>query len=135
MSGYFNERTRSDAAMYVIPSGELPAVELTTGITAEVLLGERMNVNVVTLAPGAVAPEHTHDEEQMGYIVTGSCDFFDGSQSHRLEPGDTYHAPPGAPHGARAHEDGCVIIDAFSPPRAGLDELLAKAAGRPPGKD
>lgn len=127
MSDYFSEKPLVQG-LRVVRGEDLPIVVLTTGITAAALLGERLNINVVTLEPGAVAPVHTHDEEQMGYVVSGSCDFSDGSQEVRLGAGDTYHAPPGASHGARAHEAGCVIIDVFSPPRAGLRELLATDA-------
>jgi quercetin dioxygenase-like cupin family protein len=127
MSDYFSKEEASSTQMRIVFKDDLPEVTLTTGITATPLIGERLNINVVTLAPGAVAPAHAHDEEQMGYVVRGSCDFFDDERTERLGPGDTYHAPPGATHGARAHDDGCVIIDVFSPPRAGLKELLDQA--------
>jgi quercetin dioxygenase-like cupin family protein len=127
MSDYFSEGPAGTETMRVVPAGRLPEVTLTAGIRAAVLLGERVNINVVTLEANAEAKAHTHDEEQMGYVVSGSCDFFDGSRSMRMQPGDAYHAPPGAPHGARAHERGCVIIDVFSPPRAGLREMIADA--------
>src|SRR6266508_6044419 len=127
MGEYFSKEAATSTAMRIILKGTHPQVTLTDGITAEPLMGERLNINIVTLAPGAVAPAHTHDEEQMGYVVSGSCDFFDDEHSERLGPGDTYHAPPGATHGARAHDEGCLIIDVFSPPRAGLKELLGQA--------
>ncbi len=127
MGEYFSKEAATSTAMRIIFKGKHPQVTLTDGITAEPLMGERLNINIVTLAPGAVAPAHAHDEEQMGYVVSGSCDFFDDEQSERLGPGDTYHAPPGATHGARAHDEGCLIIDVFSPPRAGLKELLGRA--------
>jgi len=129
MARYFNSEAQGRSSTRVVRPAELPTVELTTGITAAVLLGDRLNINVVTLEPGAVAPVHVHDEEQMGYVVAGSCDFSDGSRSWRLEPGDTYHAPSGAAHGAIAHGDGCLIIDVFCPPRAGIAELLAPPEG------
>jgi quercetin dioxygenase-like cupin family protein len=124
MSEYFSQEAATSNAMRIVFKGKHPQVTLTDGITAAPLMGERLNINIVTLAPGAVAPAHAHDEEQMGYVVSGSCDFFDDERSERLGPGDTYHAPPGATHGARAHDGGCLIIDVFSPPRAGLRELL-----------
>ena len=127
MSDYFSKEEASSMQMRIVFKDDLPEVTLTTGITATPLIGERLNINVVTLAPGAVAPAHAHDEEQMGYVVSGSCDFFDDERTERLGPGDTYHAPPGATHGATAHENGCLIIDVFSPPRAGLKELLDQA--------
>jgi len=127
MSAYFSTDTPATDSLHIVPGDDLPTVTLGPGITADVLLGVALNISVVTLAPGAEAPVHTHAEEQMGYIVRGSCEFFDGTQSARLEPGDTYHAPSGAPHGARAYEDGCLIIDVFSPPRSGIRELIEQA--------
>ena len=128
MGEYFRKDAATDIAMRLVRKGEHPRLTLTDGVFAEVLMGERLNINVVTIEPGAVAPAHAHDEEQMGYIVSGSCDFFDDERTERLGPGDTYHAPPGATHGARAHEQGCVIVDVFSPPRAGLKEMIEKNA-------
>lgn len=104
--------------------GELPSFALADGIDIRPLAGERLNINIVTLAPGAVAPVHTHDEEQIGYVVSGACDFSDGTRTRRLAAGDAYHAPPGVPHGATALDEGCVIIDAFAPPKAEVLRLL-----------
>ena len=128
MSNYFDSGTRSTERFRTLAASELPTVQLGEGITADVLLGERLNINVVTLGPNVLAPVHTHAEEQMGYVVRGSCDFIDAERTVRLEAGDTYHALPGAPHGARAHADGCLIIDVFSPPRSGLADMVARAA-------
>lgn len=105
---------------------DLRAFEVSPGVTIHPVLGERMNVNVVHLAPDAVADVHSHDEEQLGYVVRGDCEFTDGTRTHRLGPGDLYHAPAGTPHGARAFAEGCVIIDTFAPPRAGIRELLER---------
>lgn len=127
MSDYFNTDRASGAEMRVVRRGDHPQMTLIEGITAGPLLGERVNILVVTLEPNAEAPAHAHDEEQMGYIVSGSIDWFDETRTERLGPGDTYHAPPGAIHGARAHAEGCTLIDVFSPPRAGLKEMLQKS--------
>jgi quercetin dioxygenase-like cupin family protein len=127
MTEYFSTDTPATASLRILHGAELPIVELAPGITAAVLLGERLNINVVTLEPTVVAPVHTHPEEQMGYVARGSCDFTDGTETRRLEPGDTYHAPPGSPHGATARENGCVIIDVFAPPRAGLADMVSRA--------
>ncbi|MFN2614339.1 MAG: cupin domain-containing protein [Actinomycetota bacterium] len=103
---------------------EMPSFPLVERITFKPLLGARLNVNVVTLEGGAESPVHSHEEEQLGYIVKGACEFTDGSSTWVLEPGDCYHAEPHVPHGARALGEGCVIIDAFAPPRAGVADLL-----------
>jgi unsaturated pyranuronate lyase len=106
--------------------GDIPVLPLFDGITIKPILGEKLNIQEVALEPGAVAPVHTHDEEQLGYVVRGSCDFTDGERHYVLGPGDCYHAAPGVPHGARAMSEGCVIIDAFAPPREQVAKMLAE---------
>lgn len=123
---YFEEGEGRGADIRIVPSGDLPELSLVDGIRAKPVVGERMNIQEVTLDPLAVAPVHTHDEEQLGYVVSGACEFTDGKATWRLGPGDCYFAPSGAPHGATALEDGCVIVDAFTPPRA---QILAALAG------
>ncbi len=115
--------------MDVARNAELPVLPLVDGIVLRPVVGERLNIQEVTLDPGATAPVHTHDEEQLGYVVSGTIDFTDGERTWRLEHGDFYLAPPGAPHGATAHEAGCVIIDAFSPPREQVVRMLAERQG------
>jgi len=105
---------------------DLPAFPLFEGIAIRPVLGASLNIQEVSLEPGAVAPVHTHDEEQLGYVVHGRCHFTDGETHWELGPGDCYHAPPGAPHGATALAEGCVLIDAFSPPRAQVVEMMSE---------
>jgi len=118
--------TESASELRVERSDELPSLPLVDGITIKPLVGERLNIQEVILTPGAVAPVHTHAEEQLGYVVSGTCEFTDGETHWELGPGDAYHAPSGVPHGAKAMSEGCVIIDAFSPPREQVVRMLAE---------
>lgn len=125
MADYFESNAAQGAErLRVQRAQDLSRFPLVDGIAIRPVLGARLNINIVELDPGALAPVHTHDEEQLGYVVSGTCEFTDGTNTRVLAAGDTYHAPPNAPHGARALDDGCVIIDAFAPPRAGVRELL-----------
>jgi quercetin dioxygenase-like cupin family protein len=108
---------------------EIPSLPFLDGITIKPVIGAAVLVQEVILEPGSVAPVHTHDEEQLGYIVRGSCEFTDGETHWELGPGDCYHAPPGAPHGARGLSEGCVLIDVFAPPRATVIQMLADHEG------
>ena len=123
---YFQGGTEPGSGpLRVVRGAELRTFEVAPGVSISPLLGAGMNINVVVLDD--VAAVHSHDEEQMGYIVSGRCEFTDGTDTWTLEPGDCYHAPPGAPHGARPIGGRCVIIDTFAPARAGIRELLEGA--------
>jgi len=121
---YFSRDASATGDLRIARSGELRGVAAASGVTLHPFIGEGMNVNIVVIDPGCEAEVHTHSEEQMGYVVSGRCEFSDGTNTWELGPGDMYHAAPGVPHGARAFDETCVIIDAFSPIRAGIRELL-----------
>lgn len=121
---YFGEGERREGAPEIARGIELRRFTVAPGVHLAPVIGDRLNVNVVTLEGGAVADVHVHDEEQIGFVVKGACEFTDGSETWLLEPGDLYRVAPGVPHGARALGEGCVIVDAFAPVRAAVRELL-----------
>ena len=123
---YFDEESPGRDEMTVVAQADLPELTLVDGITVKPIVGAALLLQEVVLQPGAVAPVHVHDEEQIGYVVSGSCEFTDGNRTWTLGRGDCYHAPPGSPHGATGLEDGCVIVDVFSPPRAQVLQMLAE---------
>ena len=123
---YFDQKSPGRSQMSVGRRDELTHLILVDGVHGRPVVGSKLLVQEVVLDPGAVAPVHTHDEEQIGYVVSGSCEFTDGETTWRLGPGDWYHAPPGAPHGATGLDDGCVIVDTFSPPREQVLRMLAE---------
>jgi quercetin dioxygenase-like cupin family protein len=122
---YFSESasTRAGDGRYSALD-ELPEVDAGNGVTLRPLSGQQLMLSHVTIAPHGQAAVHTHDEEQMGLVVSGTCEFsLDGVQ-RTLAAGDIYHAPAGVPHGATAGPDGCVIVDLFAPPRQALLDLM-----------
>ena len=50
----------------------IPPRGLAPGVTAKIASGERIMLSLVTLAPNAVVPEHSHPHEQMGMMVSGT---------------------------------------------------------------
>ena len=50
--------------------------------------------------PIGVVPAHTHGE-QWGIVVEGEMELTIGDETRRYGPGDSYHIPAGAPHGAK----------------------------------
>lgn len=65
---------------------------------------------------GAVVPNHSHPNEQVGMVLTGRVIFHLGGEDLSLGPGDGYSIPPGVEHSAEIVEES-TLIDVFSPPR------------------
>jgi len=92
--------------------------KLREDITARTVEGERLSMAVIDLDPNAVSPEHHHDNEQLGFVITGRITMRIGSEKRELHPGDTYAVPSHVPHDALAGPDGATVVDVFAPPRA-----------------
>ena len=90
---------------------------LAPGVTAKIASGERMMLSLVTLAPGAVVPTHSHPHEQMGLMVSGTMEFTIAGEMRLLSGNEMYFVPGGVPHSAKGGPGGAVALDAFSPPR------------------
>ena len=91
--------------------------ELAPGVTARIATGEKIMFSLVTLAPDAVVPEHSHPHEQMGMMVSGTMTLTVSGDTRTLSGNEIYHVPGGVPHKAVAGPGGAVALDAFSPPR------------------
>jgi len=128
MAGYFGSGSGEPTGepRFVDVEREVPEVEAAPGVWMRPVFGDRLNFSLVRMEPGAEAAVHTHDEEQIGIVLEGSCEFTLGEETRTLHHGDVYVAPPFVLHGALAGEEGCRILDAFSPPREALRELLER---------
>ena len=103
--------------------GDLRPYVLREGITARAVRGDRMTLAVVDLEPGAVLPEHHHENEQLGFIIAGTMTFRIGTETRELRAGDTYVIPSHVPHQANAGPDGATVADVFAPIRADWEDL------------
>lgn len=92
-------------------------------VRARRVQGERITLAVVELAPNAVVPEHRHDAEQIGMVITGEMRFSVDGETRTLGPGGTWRITSNRPHQVTAGPDGAVVIDVFTPPRADWDGL------------
>jgi len=99
-----------------IPENIAPKV-LAPGVTAKIASGEKMMFSLVTLAPDAVVPTHSHPHEQMGMMVSGTMEFTIAGETRTVSENEMYLVPGGVPHAAKAGPGGAVALDAFSPPR------------------
>ncbi len=58
---------------------ELPREEVTPLIARRMITGERMMVAQLSLEEGAIVPSHSHENEQISYVVEGRMRFWLGA--------------------------------------------------------
>lgn len=92
-------------------------IRIWEGILARTVAGEQLSLAVVELDPGSVVREHSHENEQLGIVVSGSVTFRIGDETRELRPGGTWQISPNAPHEVHAGPEGAVVIDVFAPAR------------------
>ncbi len=98
---------------------DMPKEKVTDAIDRRLVTGKRMMLAHVYLKKGAVVPRHSHDNEQITYILEGALHFWigeDESQEIDVHAGEVLHIPSNVPHKAEALED-TLDVDVFSPPR------------------
>lgn len=99
---------------------ELAAIgpqDIWKGVAVRAVHGERITLGVVELEPDSVVPEHRHENEQLGIVLSGSLTFRVGDESRDLGPGGTWRIPANTPHEVTTGPDGAVVIDVFAPTR------------------
>jgi quercetin dioxygenase-like cupin family protein len=81
--------------------------------------------NFVTFEPDAPAPLHRHVEQQIAIVLSGELEFTVAGETRIMRTGDCVVIPPWVEHGGVAGPEGCTALDVFTPPRAGIVELMA----------
>jgi quercetin dioxygenase-like cupin family protein len=98
---------------------DIPEEPLSDLLSRKLITGDRMMLAHVYLKKGCVVPHHSHENEQITYILEGGLRFWiggDESQVIDVLAGEVLHIPSGVPHKAEALED-TLDVDIFSPPR------------------
>jgi quercetin dioxygenase-like cupin family protein len=83
------------------------------------ITGDRMMLAHVYLKKGCIVPRHSHENEQLTYILEGALKFWigeDGSEEITVSAGEVLLIPSNVPHKAEALEE-TLDVDVFSPPR------------------
>ena len=92
---------------------------VTDQLSRRLVTGERMMLAQVYLDKGCIVPKHSHENEQITWIVEGALKFWigdDGSEEVIVRAGEVLHIPSNVPHKAEALED-TLDVDIFSPVR------------------
>ena len=98
---------------------DMPKETVTSEISRRLITGDRMMLAHVYLAKDSVVPRHSHENEQLTWILEGALRFWigdDESQVIEVHAGEVLHIPSNVWHKAEALED-TLDVDIFSPPR------------------
>lgn len=92
----------------VVPGATAPRYVIAGGKGSATLLLHKANgapeaaLSVLVLAPGAVVPEHVHqDSVEILYVETGTVRMVVGGQTLTAGPGDAIRIPAGVRHSAQ----------------------------------
>ena len=96
------------------------SAEFVPGLTFRPVLGQRAMTNFVHFEPGAEAPRHVHEEEQIVIILDGEMTFDLDGDVRVMRKGDVAVIPAWVPHGAWTTDTTCLEVDVFCPPRKSL---------------
>jgi quercetin dioxygenase-like cupin family protein len=109
---------------------DLEPEPLKGGITRRLITGERLMIAHVYFKKGDDVPRHSHENEQLTYVLEGALQFWLGENGEReviVRAGEVLVIPSNLPHRALALED-TLDVDVFNPPRqdwlAGTDAYL-----------
>jgi quercetin dioxygenase-like cupin family protein len=95
----------------------LPLEQMSDVISRKIFSGDKAMVAQVFFKKGGVVPLHSHENEQITYILEGALKFELEGAEVTVHKGEVLHIPSNVPHRAVALED-TLDLDIFSPPRA-----------------
>lgn len=98
---------------------DMPKEELSETLSRRLITGNRVMLAHVYLKKGSIVPRHSHENEQVTYILEGALRFWIGEDEQEVidvRAGEVLHIPSFVQHKAEALED-TLDVDIFSPPR------------------
>ena len=98
---------------------DMPKENLTESLDRRLITGDRVMLAHVYLKKGSIVPRHSHENEQLTYILEGGLRFWigpDESEVIDVRAGEVLHIPSFVQHKAEALDD-TLDVDIFSPPR------------------
>ncbi len=95
---------------------EIALEKVTEMISRKIVTGGKEMLAQVYLKRGALVPMHSHESEQMTYVLQGALKFLIAGEEITVREGEVLHIPSWVAHQAEALED-TFEIDIFSPIR------------------
>ena len=96
----------------------MPKERVSDLLERRLITGDRMMLAHVYLEKGCIVPQHSHENEQLTYILSGALRFWLGEDEEEkiVRAGEVLVIPSNVLHKAEAIED-TLDVDIFSPPR------------------
>ena len=95
---------------------EIDLEKVTEMISRKIVTGDREMLAQIYLKKGAIVPAHTHESEQMTYVLHGALKFLIAGEEITVREGEVLHIPSWVEHQAEALDD-TFELDVFSPIR------------------
>ncbi len=98
---------------------DLPKEALSPELSRQLITTERMMLAHVYLEQGCIVPKHSHENEQLTWILEGRLRLWlgeDDAEVFDVAAGEVLHIPSHVPHRAEALET-TLDVDIFCPPR------------------
>jgi len=98
---------------------DMPKERVSDSLQRRLITADRMMLTHVYLDKGCIVPKHSHENEQLTYVLEGALHFWigeDGAEEVVVRAGEVLVIPSHVPHKAEALED-TLDVDVFSPPR------------------
>ncbi|MGB6934131.1 MAG: cupin domain-containing protein [Acidobacteriaceae bacterium] len=120
---------RASSKLQHIRLQDMAVEHLNPLIDRQFVAGERSMLARIILRKGSIVPQHSHDNEQITYVLEGTLKFVIEGRELIVRSGEILVIPSNLPHSAEALEDA-VDLDIFCPPRedwiSGTDAYLRK---------
>lgn len=96
---------------------EMPAKEMTNGITLRTASGVNGTFGQFTMKKNAFVPMHSHVNEQYSFILKGSVRATIGDTVFIIKAGEAVLIPANVSHSFTSLEEGTIDLDFFAPRR------------------
>ena len=96
---------------------DIQLTKIADGAHTRLISGKNTQLSFISMEPGSIFPHHIHPEEQMMFVLRGTCNeiLLDGEQA--MKSSSVVRIPSNMVHGAIIGELGCDALDIFWPAR------------------
>ena len=95
---------------------DVPLEKVSETLSRKIITGEREMVTQIFMKSGCLVPTHSHESEQITYVLKGALKFTLGGREIVVREGEVLGIPSWLEHSAEALED-TIEMDIFSPIR------------------